>query len=417
MGRVRLLVVVLLLTFSATLNAVSWEVGFIGVDRTGSSRDTLEEISALYKNYFTMLPVDEHVQSVVQTRLNRNQRTALLREAHQGLQAAGGVASTIELPPQTEEKFDSPLSVTWHTVQSSVALADAVAAGDMIIGRYLALVNDLDELVVVSLDNLDTFTRLKVQRYLAQETEMELLFDRLASAEELDKLIIQSLFALAPRFFGREAGALAVSSSVPLTSVRLNGEAVAHWDMIVVPVGSYELSASAFGYEDVQVRCEVHANEICVVEPVFIEKEGSPLLITSRFGQADITINGEEHTLPFLLEQQKTPFVYEAKKEGYRTVVDHVSEGEKHLSISWRPVFLEPQTTILRAQEAFYHSLARTLLGGSLTIAIDSLGHAGSNLQSWQPFVIAGAGVTAVSLADTIIRLFAYYQKTQYSSQ
>lgn len=410
MGRVRLVVVVLLLAFSATLNAVSWEVGFIGVDRTGSGHDTLEEISALCKNYFTMLPVDAHVRSVVQTRLNRNQRNALLREA-------GGVASTIELPPQTEEQLDSPLTVTWHTVQSSVALADAVAAGDIIVGHYLTLANDLDELVVVSLDNLDTFQRLNIKRYIAQGTEMELLFDRIAGAEELDKLIIQSLFALAPHFFGREAGALAVNSSVPLTSVHLNGEAVAHWDMIVVPAGSYELSASAFGYEDVQVRCEVRANEICVVEPVFIEKEGSPLLITSRFGQAGIMIDGEEHAMPFLLEQHKTPFAYEAKKEGYRTVIDHVPEGEKHLSISWRPLFLEPQTTIPRAQEAFYHSLARTLLGGALTIAIDSLGHASSNVQSWQPFVIAAAGVTAVSLADTIIRLFAYYQKTQYSSQ
>ena len=76
---------------------------------------------------------------------------------------------------------------------------------------------------------------------------------------------------------------------------------------------------------------------------------------------------------------------------------------------------------VSRAQSQLYTSLGRTLLFGALAIIFDSVASSVAqqpqDLTAWQPFLLASGGALAVSAMDTGLRLFAYYQKTKYSSR
>jgi hypothetical protein len=65
--------------------------------------------------------------------------------------------------------------------------------------------------------------------------------------------------------------------------------------------------------------------------------------------------------------------------------------------------------------------LGRTLLFGAAAIIVDSISRSVASytqdLAVWQPILLASVGALAVSSLDTGVRLFAYYQKTKYSSR
>ncbi|MFA5468982.1 MAG: hypothetical protein WC224_08010, partial [Sphaerochaetaceae bacterium] len=62
-------------------------------------------------------------------------------------------------------------------------------------------------------------------------------------------------------------------------------------------------------------------------------------------------------------------------------------------------------------------ALAKSLILAASTILFDTLSHTFQGEGAWQTLAWASVGAMAVSSYDAAYKLFAYYQKTKYSSQ
>ena len=87
------------------------------------------------------------------------------------------------------------------------------------------------------------------------------------------------------------------------------------------------------------------------------------------------------------------------------------------IEINLNPLWMEQGVIIRSSQNKFYQALGRSLILAGGTILVDTLSRTFSQQPLWQPLVWATLGAFALSTFDASYQLFAYYQKTKYSSQ
>ncbi len=89
----------------------------------------------------------------------------------------------------------------------------------------------------------------------------------------------------------------------------------------------------------------------------------------------------------------------------------------KEIEINLNPPWMEQGKVISDSQKKFYSALGRSMIMGAATILLDTMGRTLSQEGLWQPMVWASVGALTISTFDAAYQLFAYYQKTKYSSQ
>jgi hypothetical protein len=281
----------------------------------------------------------------------------------------------------------------------------------------------LDVLLVCSIEPFDSFYRVRIDQYVGSESEHTRLFDAVAQPFEVYTLLPQVFLELLNYYSGTGIGLLHVSSTVPGISVAVDGKHVPLVDAFLpLSSGTYSITASAPGYADVSVIQRVE-NGVIGELPLSISRvDGPPVLIVSDSHVATISIPGGPTGMsPLVWNAQKTPFVLYAQEDGWRSLTMQFSEPVELIRVSHQPAWMDQTHGIGRTQSSLYGSLGRTLLFGAAAIIVDSISRSVASytqdLAVWQPILLASVGALAVSSLDTGVRLFAYYQKTKYSSR
>ena len=420
-GPVFLLIFFLCATFAYASS--SWQVGMIIL--TDIQKSNLEVGMRLYERFSAQFTTKNLSAIESQAVRNRMLQTALVeaeRLAFESTKKNDGVTVSIPYPKPQNNSVGDTIPITWSLLPVPKSLEQSVREGEGIVLEHLVHMHSLDQIIIVSLMSMDRFTRLVLQEFTAHTTVLRTMFDRIAQPQDVSQMILEAMVASASTFNRTAVGALHFTSSALGVKILLNETTPVVPEVILfVEPGNYSVKATARGHEPLFKTIQVVQNTISFVDLPMKKLVSGPLLIQSPQGEASLTILPDfMTTLPHLLLEQELPLLYRAEKTGFITIDSQLMDRQSVLELRFTPDWMTMENTLNRQKDAFYASLGRTLLLVGLSVAMESVSRAASTTidrSAWQPAVLASAGLMGVSLTDTIFRLFAYYQKTQYISR
>ena len=416
----RILACIAILLFGMPLYAGTLRIGFACHDEAGTHRVFAESLFSYVADAVKATGLDSSFALATVRRTKETLRGKLLAERHASLAAKEGFVDAFPLgdpvvdPPETVEP-------AWIDLGLSDPLAKAVRSDDRIVLEYLFSVHALDMLASCSIEPFDAFVRVRLFLRSGPTDEAELLFDRIALPSVVSGLLDEARLALVTHLAKTAYGMVVMDTDAPNLTVSVDGKAVAPiQETLLLEPGTHVLQLDAYGHDPSTVSVVVESNAVQRISPDLVRSGQRPLLVTSTSRNAVISIPGEqERPLPFLWESVLVPFAIHARSNGMKEMTVQSSEEAQHLELSFEVPWMHQGSQVLRSQEAMYRSLGRTLLFGALTITIDTLAASISTndegMIAWQPLLLGAAGAMGVSLVDTALRLFAYYQKTKYS--
>lgn len=420
-GGTRNLILVLVLVLSGVpLYSQELRFGFLTVDHTGTQSNFGDRIARYVSFHLGDVLEPARFAYLGEQRITQEKLLQQLQSTHNALSTSDGYIVRKE---QAEEPDESSFSLVWETVTMAPPLSISASAGDPVVLDYIKNSLRLDVLLVCSIEPFDSLYRVRMDQYVGTGPEHARLFDALAQPFEVSELLPQVFLTLLDHYSGTGIGLVDFSSTVPGISVDVDGKHFPLVDTFLpLPGGTYSITASGPGYADVTGSQRVEAGSIVEFPLSTSEVEGPPVLVVGDSHLSEISIPGGPAGLsPLVWNAQKTPFVLYARQEGYRSLTMQFSEPVELVRISHQPVWMDQTHGIGRTQSALYGSLGRTLLFGAAAIIVDSISRSVASytqdLVVWQPILLASVGALAVSSIDTGVRLFAYYQKTKYSSR
>jgi hypothetical protein len=384
--------------------------------------DVGKRLYELFTTQFSTKKLSATDERAVQDRLSYTALVETERLVFESMQKNDGKVTPLKLPTPLVDSLGDEITIEWSLVPIPQLFRQSIADGDDILLAHMAHVQDLDQILVVSVMKMDRFIRLIIEDYTVHTGILRVLFDRIAQPQDISQLIQDAMVLSASVFHGSPVGAVLVKSSVLGVSATLNNTiSVVPENIIFVEPGIYNLQATANGYETRLQEIQVVQDELVSIDLTLTKMEGGPLLVQSPQGQATFTILPDSTTtIPHLFLQQETPVVFRAEKKGFLPIEGQLVNTQNIMELRFIPEWMTMDNTLVRQKDAFYASLGRTLLLVGLSIGMESLSRAASTTltnNAWQPAVLASAGLMGVSLTDTLFRLFAYYQKTQYISR
>lgn len=418
----RLIACMILLLPCSAIAARQLEIGYALHDPQGLHGRFSEQLFFSAGQAVGELGHDTAFLSSMDSRVEEDARLDSLRSLHGSLDANDGlVDESTDLPDP--ERPSMPIPTAWQAIEPLPAVASAIASEDRLVADYLIDRYGLDILLVLATERLDAFIRVRMLAYERAGIGCITFFDAIALPADLPDLRDEALLSLLGYLQGNPLGMVVLESGPPGLHVSLGGIPVRMLGTtVLLPPGSYVLALDAPGYLPAEVAVELGPNEILRKPITMTAHLGGPLLVSSAFHAATVLFSsGLSGTLPLVSDAQALPFALQASVEGMKVIRYQESEERKELRLEFDVPWMDAANQVSRAQDELYASLGRTLLMGALTIVIESLSQSVSALPEdrvwWQPFVLASGAGVAVSGVDTCLRLFAYYQKTKYSSQ
>ncbi len=310
---------------------------------------------------------------------------------------------------------------TWEALELPHVVTRALASGDTAVADFIMKSHRLEALLICVLEPLESIYRLRIDEFRSDGSVVN-IYETVTLRADEENAVLTALLPILSYYGSQDAGVVSIQSNTPGLSLDINGEEFPqHTQHIVLPVGTYELHATAPEREERVYTIDLASGEIVSLDINLPVLSGNPLLITS-YHTLDIVIPQITQTqVPVLIQEISPPFVVYARKQGEPVRTIHVAESTEEIYLSLQPPWMDSVHGSMRSQSAVYASLGRTLLLGGLTVLIDSISRSMASYTGstspWQPALIASSGALALSLFDTGVRLFAYYQKTKYSSR
>ena len=324
-----------------------------------------------------------------------------------------------ELEHIPERGTGNPFSIVLERVTVQERTADALRQSDALVADYLMKRDGLDVLLVCILEPFQMLSRLRIVEFRSDGSSLS-VHEGLSLPQDSDTLKYPALLDVVSHYLEEERSLAVFDRNAPGLTIRLDGTVVPHTrDMVLLPPGEHTLELSALGTKVEQVSLSLQPNSVERVSLRLEEATGFALLVNSFSGTAQVSIpfHGVSQ-VPVVADALQSPLVLHGREEGLLSQTLHIAEPIDEIVLSFQPQWMDPVQGTGREQRSMYASLGRSLLLGGLTILIDSLSRSvTSDPSAWQPAILASAGACAVSLFDTGFRLFAYYQKTKYSSR
>jgi hypothetical protein len=264
---------------------------------------------------------------------------------------------------------------------------------------------------------------MAVQNYHTDTMILENIFDRIALPQDSGSMLPLALLALAAEFKGMEVGAVSLQGMLPGEKTYIDDDPTPVTnDPIFLSVGTHRIHVEAYGYENLDIQVEIESDVLKQLPLSMVKKETPPMLITSPFGNTQIALSTQSPVdVPFKWEHQQIPLIYHAEKTGFLPIANQMDTQSEELVLEFSPAWMTTGLTLNRPKDMLYGSLGRSILMVGMTFLMEtlaqSIGGSNGNDVAWQPVILFSQAATGVSLVDTILRLFAYYEKTQYSSR
>lgn len=421
-GTRNLILVLVLVLCSDPLYSQELRFGFLTVDHTGTQSNFGDRIARYVSFHLGDVLETGRFSYLGEQRITREKQLQELQALHSALSTSDGYIEQTE-PDPIEEPDDSSFSVEWETITMEPPLSLSASSGDPVVLDYIKNSMRLDVLLICSIEPFNSLYRVRIDQYIGPGPEHTRLFDAVAQPFEVYALLPQVFLDLLDHYSGTGMGLVDFASTVPGISVAVDGKQFPLVDTFLpLPDGTYSITASAPGYADVSAIQRVEAGTIVEFPLSISQIDGPPVLVVSDSHLSTISIPGGPTGMsPLVWNAQKTPFVLYAEGEGQRSLTMQFSEPVEFVRIAPQPVWMDQTYGIGRNQSTLYGSLGRTLLFGAAAIIVDSISRSVASytqdLVLWQPILLASVGALAVSSIDTGVRLFAYYQKTKYSSR
>ncbi len=408
--RVGLTILVLSL-FLIPVGATSLRIGFLPIIAIESPIG--EQLYAFATGAISEVASNETFKGSIENRLNQQSYLKYLEGRHQEITKRGG-----ESPKGVFEgvrvEFEETLKGEWVYLQPSSSLVKGVKEGETIIIDYLLRSNSLDTLLVFRVEPFDRFYRLRLS--LLGEGPF---YDAIVEPQELSSLKGELYLALLNHLIDPQLALLKVDEVSSDTSLTINGSKRDSYEgFIPLVAGEYLVEGAAPGYHSSAETIEIGRGEIY---PFLISLEAvpsTPLLITSVTGKPTVELSdGLVAHLPFIWPNQRVPYTLYATQAGRLPLIKQIGSSVGEIEIDLNPPWMEQGRAISASQKRFYSALGRSLIVGAATILVDTMGRTFSQEELWRPLVWATVGAFTISTFDAAYQLFAYYQKTKYSSQ
>ena len=398
----------LLLSF---VGATSLRIGFLPIVAVESPIG--EQLYAFASSAIGEVALNETFKRSIENRLIQQSYLEYLEGRHQQITKGDGQTPQGEFAGVKIE-FEETMATEWIYLQPSSSLVKGVKDGETILIDYLVRSNALDTLLVFRVDPFDRFYRLRLS--LVGESPF---YDVIVEPQELSSLKGELYLTLLNQLVDPQISLLKVDRVSSDTSLTINGAKRDSFEgFIPLLGGEYLIKGEAPGYYPSEETIEIASGEIY---PFLISLEAvpaSPLLITSVTGKPTVQLSdGLVAPLPFIWPNQRAPYTIYATEPGRLPLVKQMGSAVGEIEIDLNPPWMEQGRAISDSQKKFYAALGRSLIMGAATILVDTMGRTFSQEALWQPLVWATVGALSISTFDAAYQLFAYYQKTKYSSQ
>ncbi len=409
----KVVLIFLLLSFCLPLCAAeALRIGFISVTDPSIESSLGEQLFTWAQQNISELVTKKAFEESIQRRLMASSKRAYLQEVHLAIAQNDGKRPS-DLIFETEEiAVADSVAVEW------VYLSDFTkqVRKEPILYDYLLRKNNLDAFLIFSTQSFDQFYRLRLSLVTLDE---ELLLDAIVKPEELSTIKGELYLALLKGLATPNWALLAVTEIAPTASLAIDGFKVTlHDGFVPLMGGPHTVTATASGYKEEEKRVLVEPGEVFTLNLPMEKEVHGALLITSLTNDAQVKLSdGLTASLPFVWAQQSPPYSLYVYEKGYLPLIKQVNSSTAQIEVSLNPPWLKQGEVIKRGQRDFYSALAKSLILAASTILFDTLSHTFQGEGAWQTLAWASVGAMAVSSYDAAYKLFAYYQKTKYSSQ
>lgn len=411
--RYLILLVLFALLGSTSLSATEMvRIGLVTVHATSGNQSLLQDLSDRIENTLQQRPAGTSYNTLIAHRLQQESMRAELKRMHDSKEVIDPMQHEVE---NREGPF--PIVIERITVQDETARA--LRQSDELVADFLMKREGLDVLLVCIFEPFQMLSRIRITEFRSDGSYLS-VHEGLSLPQDSDTLRYPAVLDVISHYQEEELSLVVFDRSAPGLTIRLDGKLVEHTgNMLLLSPGEHTLEVSALGIETERVSISLQPNSIERVSLRLDEREGFALLVTSFSGTAQVSIPSYgSRQVPVIVESVKAPLVLYARDQGLTFQTLHITKPIEEITLSLQPQWMDPVQGTAREQRSMYASLGRSLLLGGLTILIDSLSRSvTSDPSAWQPVILASAGACAVSLFDTGSRLFAYYQKTKYSSR
>lgn len=199
-------------------------------------------------------------------------------------------------------------------------------------------------------------------------------YQDLLDPEILDETLEKLAGKITAIIFGKEGGRVAVQPEPRDARVQITrgGQeiAVGTGDITsdLLDPGVYEVSVNKNGYIAYQEKTEVITGVTTTLSPVLTKLSGTPFLITSYPGNADVYLDS--------LWLGKTPLVLDCPEEGSQIVIrkedfltwKSMHQKENEIKIFLKEEFISHEEELKMKRDAYYASFGRFILSLPLTI-------------------------------------------------
>ena len=285
---------------------------------------------------------------------------------------------------------------------------------DPLVLNHLCLVNDLDEIIVMSLFPFDTLHRLTIHSFTPFSGHIDSVFDRLIpeiSKKEYEKILIRAFMDM---FDKEQYHLVSISSSIPSLKLSINNGEYEDLSYIMTKDDSVTLSFQAPNYNKLTQTIDLREQEIYDVSVTLEKLPSSPILINSKMKVEATLSNSLSIVPPYIFESPTFPFTVSVTKDGFSSKSIIIDSPISQLDVTLQRQHLAYTNIIPKVQDAFYSSLFRTVLIASASILLSSF-LPSSEIDGVKTMHSCMDGITIVSSVETIFRLFDYYEKTKYS--
>ncbi len=405
------LAILILCLLLGSLGASSLRIGFLPIIAIESPIG--EQLYAFATSAIGEVTSNETFKGSIEERLNQQRYLTYLEERHQQI-AKGDGNPPKDLFEEIKVDFDETLKSEWVYLQPSLALVKGVKEGESIIIDYLLRSNSLDTLLVFRVDPFDRFYRLRLS--LLGEGPF---YDVIVEPQELASLKGELYLTLLNYLIDPQIALLKVDGVSSEISLTINGTKRDSYEgFIPLFAGEYLVEGEAPGYLSSTETIELGRGEVYPFLISLEEGPSSPLLITSVTGKPTVELSdGLVAQLPFIWPNQRVPYTLYATQAGRLPLIKQMGSSVGMIEIDLNPPWMEQGRAISDSQKRFYSALGRSLIMGAATIFVDTMGRTFSQEELWRPLVWATVGAFTISTFDAAYQLFAYYQKTKYSSQ
>ncbi len=315
---------------------------------------------------------------------------ALYRHTHEGLD------------PPADQIPGSSQDLTWKNLNGRYS----GESNELL--RHIMIHEELDAILEVDLKAVDPFVIARVSLIHRSSMARESIDEQLLTLEnqtEFDHWLLPVLYSY---LYQKESAMIAIHSFSHQVNVTLDGLRYPQGGYYAISPGTHTLLLEAPLRIPREMKISLKPLETLEIEGELELKTSPGLLITGK-GEASVLME-ETHQLPYLTSLQELPFTVHLSRQGYLSEVITVTGGEEVLEVNLKRVGFNPEVIILKHQETFYRSLARTLLLFAASSAFETLS------QGNQPVLSQLLnGLTWVSAGETAATLFDYYHKSKYS--